>query len=140
MNLTAALTAWRDARSVEDAIKHHDRAQLAVAASLALTFAVTLLKGTKYAAYASALDPDTLTAIGVLVAGAAASFGHWSARGAVASGVASSDGAAGRSPESQQGPLDSLAGGKQADAQPADPVRVGPTSDDPARNDLSGGA
>jgi protein-S-isoprenylcysteine O-methyltransferase Ste14 len=81
--LPTALTAWRDERSIADAIKHHDRAGLATAASLLVTLAATLLKGSKYAALADFLDPDTVAAVGVLAAGAAAGFGHWAGKGAI---------------------------------------------------------
>jgi protein-S-isoprenylcysteine O-methyltransferase Ste14 len=84
MNPITIITAWRDERSLATAIKHHDRAGLATAASLLVTLAATLLKGSKYAALADFLDPDTVAAVGVLAAGAAAGFGHWAGKGTIA--------------------------------------------------------
>jgi hypothetical protein len=138
MNFSTGLTAWRDARSIGDAVKHHDRAQLAVAVSLVISFGATLLKG-KYAQYATFLDPDTVTAVGVLIAGAAAGFGHWATGGALAGvAVVASNGAPGGPSPGVQGSLDQQHGGQTADA--GAPVQVRRGSDDPAQsNPLAGG-
>lgn len=89
MNLIpTAVTAWRDERSIDDAIRHHDRAGLAKAIALGLTFLLTVLRGTKYGQLVAFADPDMLTAAGLLVAGAVAAFGHWADGGALAAAAA----------------------------------------------------
>lgn len=122
------LTAWRDVRSIEDAIKDHNKAQLAVAISMAVSFVALCLKGTKYAQYAAFLDPDMVTGIGLLAAGGFAGVGHWSTKGAlVAAAVA---GPAGDAPASGQGSLGASVGGQPADASKPATVWRG----DPAQN------
>jgi hypothetical protein len=83
-----AIAAWRNERGIEDAIRDHDRAGLAKAIALALTFIFTLARGTKYAQYVSFIDPDMLTGAGLLAAGAIAAVGHWATRGALVAAAA----------------------------------------------------
>jgi hypothetical protein len=92
--IPTALTAWRDERSVEEALAHHDRTALAAAITAIAAVAVKALGGTKYASLVVFLDPDTLSAFGFLVAGGVAGFGHWAARGALTQAAAATPAAA----------------------------------------------
>jgi hypothetical protein len=114
-----AIAAWRNERGIEDAIHDHDKAGLAKALALALTLLVTMLRGTKYAQYIAFVDPDVLTAAGVLVAGLIAGVGHWATRGALVAAAAG-----------QGQPVDRA--GAEPAAQPADAPRAQPAERAPA--------
>lgn len=117
MNLIpTAVTAWRNERSIEDAIRQHDQIALAKDITIAATFLFTCLRGTKYAQLASFADPDLLTGVGLVFAFVISRFGHWSIAGHLdaAAGAASMGTAA-----VARSPGDAVASG---DAHAAAPV------------------
>lgn len=112
--IPTAVTAWRNERSIEDAITHHDKAKLGIAITLVLTFLVGLLKGTKYAQLVAFLDPDTLSAAGVLLAGVIAGFDHWATGGALVAASAATD-----TPASAPAAIDAAPAGVQPAPNPS---------------------
>jgi hypothetical protein len=138
--IATGLTAWRDWRGIEGAIKDRNAGHLGGQIATALMFALSLFMGSPYAKYFAWITPEVANELGgVLAAGAAALFGwgHLSGNGVVAA-VAASDRAAGRPPEGQQGPLAAPLGSAGTDAIPAAEVRAGPDPANPASGYLPG--
>lgn len=139
--ISTGLTAWRDWRGIEGAIKDRDAGHLGGQIATALMFALSLFMGSPYAKYVAWITPEVANELGgVLAAGAAALFGwgHLAGNGVVAAVVAS-NGAAGGPPASVGAALDTPVASQPTDA--GAPVEMRSGSDDPAQsNPLAGGA
>jgi hypothetical protein len=122
--IATGLTAWRDWRGIEGAIKDRNAGHLGGQIATALMFALSLFMGSPYAKYFAWITPEVANELGgVLAAGAAALFGwgHLSGNGVVAA-VAASDGAAPSGTSSAAGQVaspDPVAEGQAPGVQPA---------------------